>query len=384
MPQTCFQRLAISGIIACVGPVVRRLEDEAGLYTENPGQIDKVRRLTGVATRHVAPPGVTTLDLCEQAARRLLAECGVAPGGLDALICVTQTPDYWQPCNANLLHGRLDLTKAAAAFDVNQGCSGWVYGLYLAACMLEAGGCERILLLAGDTVTQAIHPKDRAVVPLFGDAGTATLVERSSEPRPAWFSLHSDGKGWGNIIIPAGGHRRPRSAETAVARVAEDGSVRSENDLFMNGVEVFNFTLREEPVAVRELLQFAGEESERVDAFVFHQANKLILDTLALRLKLPRDKVPAGTLARYGNQSSASVPCTLCDALGERLLANKLRVVCSAFGVGLSWASCLLDLGPLRACGVHAYCGFANGQVDDAAHGSGSDSPEVLGGTTGT
>lgn len=355
MPRIQFQHVAVTGVATCVGPQIRRLEDETQLYGEHPEQIEKVRRVTGVTTRVVAPAGVTSLDLCEQAARRLLTEGGSDAAGLDAVVCVTQTPDFCQPSNANLLHGRLGLAKTAAAFDVNQGCSGWVYGLYLAACMVESGGCERVLLLAGDTVTQCVNPRDRAVVPLFGDAGTATLVERRTDAAPSWFALHSDGRGWESIIVRAGASRCPRSPATAVERPAEDGSVRSDNDLLMNGVEVFNFTLREEPAAVRELLAFAGVGVEGVDAFVFHQANKLILDTLALRLKLPREKVPVSTLARFGNQSSASVPAALCEALGDRLRQGSLRTVCSAFGVGLSWASCLLTLGPLKVCAWESY-----------------------------
>lgn len=363
-----------------MGPVVRRLEDEATLYAENPGQIEKIRRITGVNTRHVAPCGVTTLDLCQQASQRLLRECEVGPEQLNAVICVTQTPDYWQPCNANLLHGRLGLPKTSAAFDINQGCSGWVYGLYVAGCMLEAGACERILLVAGDTVTQSINPKDRAVVPLFGDAGTATLLEKSESAGPAWFSLCSDGKGWANILIPAGGYRRPRSADTGIERVADDGGSRSANDLHMNGIEVFNFTLREEPTAVRDLLRFASQDAEKVDAFVFHQANKLILDTLAMRLRLPHEKVPVSTLARYGNQSSASVPATLCDALAGDLLKKRLKVLCSAFGVGLSWASCLLEIGPLKVCGTESFASTDGSEAHGGNVASAAARPVTAGG----
>jgi 3-oxoacyl-[acyl-carrier-protein] synthase-3 len=355
VPKATFRHARVVGIDVCPGPVVRHLEEDAAGWSADANQVEKLRRAIGVESRWVAPPGVTALDLCETAARRLLSGCGQEAAGLDGVICVTQCPDHFQPCNANILHGRLGLPKAAAAFDVNQGCSGWVYGLYLAFLMVEAGGCQRVLLLAGDTVTQSIHPGDRTVVPLFGDAGSATLIERTEAESPAWFSLCSDGQGWEAITIPAGGYRRPRTAETGLATVAEDGSRRSADDLFMNGIEVFNFTLREEPRAVQELLAYAGRNLDTVDHLVFHQANRIILQTLALRLKVPMSKVPCRTLADYGNQSSASIPGTLCHDLGARLRQESAAVLCSGFGVGLSWASCLLTLGPLAHGGLEVF-----------------------------
>jgi 3-oxoacyl-[acyl-carrier-protein] synthase-3 len=331
------------------------LEDDAHLFGDNKVLLERMRNAVGVHSRHVAPRGVTTLDLCEDASRRLLQGLALEPSALDAIICVTQTPDHWQPCNANLLHGRLNLSKSAAAFDINQGCSGWVYGLYVAYCMVESGGCERVLLLAGDTVTQSIHPQDRATVVLFGDAGTATLVQRGVTNSPSWFTLHSDGKGHEAIKISAGGYRLPGSAETARAEADAEGNVRSADNLFMNGLEVFNFTLREEPGAVRELLEYSGQSVEGLDYLVFHQANRFILSNLAKRLKAPPEKVPWQTAEKFGNQSSASIPSTLCDALGGHLVHRRLKVLCSGIGVGLSWASCVLELGPLRHCSLAQY-----------------------------
>lgn len=352
MPHACFQHVRITAVDTTTGPVVRHIDEDAGLYAADPGQLERLKQMVGLRTRHLAPPGVTTLDLCEQSARRVLAGCRLDPDLLDALVFVTQTPDHCQPCNACLLHGRLGLPKSVAAFDLNQGCSGWVYGLYVAAGMIEAGGCCRVLLLAGDTVTQSIHPRDRAVVPLFGDAGSATLVERTEAPSPSWFTLHSDGRGWQAIHIPAGGSRLPRSGATCVEATDADGGIRTPEHLHMNGIEVFNFTLREEPPAVRELLEYAGTSLDAVDHLVFHQANRFILENVAKRLRVPVAKVPVDMAGKYGNQSSASVPATLCDALGGILREDRRRLLCSGFGVGLSWASCLLEVGPLRHCRI--------------------------------
>lgn len=355
MPFAQFNSIAITGMEVCVGPESHSLEHSAAGWGIDHAQLEKVRRAIGVENRVVAPKGITTLDLCEQAARRLFAGTGLDSASLDAVFCVTQTPDHLQPSNANILHGRLGLRKPAAAFDVNQGCSGWVYGLYLANCMIAAGGCQRVLLLAGDTVTQNINPGDRATVPLFGDAGSATLVERVESASSSWFSLCSDGQGWQAIWVPAGGYRQSHDAQTGEVRKGEDGSCRSANDLHMNGIEVFNFTLREEPRAVQELLAYAGRSTADVDFFVFHQANRMILENLATRLRVPRERVPSGALACFGNLSSASVPSALCHDLGANLRERASKVLCSGFGVGLSWASCLLELGPLTHCGLGRY-----------------------------
>jgi 3-oxoacyl-[acyl-carrier-protein] synthase-3 len=298
---------------------------------------------------------VTTLDLAETAARRLLDKAGVSVAEIDAIVFVTQTPDHWQPCNANLLHGRMGFPKSTAAFDINQGCSGWVYGCHVAFSMAEAGGWQRVLLLAGDTVSQTIHPRDRSTVILFGDAGTATLIERGDDIRRSWFTLHSDGTGHDAIKIPAGGHRLPSSPETSVELVDAEGNVRTPDHLHMNGLEVLNFTLREEPAAIRELLSYAQTPMETVDYFVFHQANKFIIGNLVKRLGLPPGKVPMTTSLRFGNQSSASIPAVLCDALADSLRTGERTVVMSGFGVGLSWASCLLKVGPLRVCDLNVF-----------------------------
>lgn len=350
------EHVRLSGICVCAGPEEKCLEDEKALFGNARQEAEKLRRLVGLDRRRVVPPGVTTLDLGEAAARRLLAASGVDPAEIDALVFVTQTPDLPQPCNANLLHGRLGLGKGAAVFDVNQGCSGWVYGLWLAHLMVSAGGCRKILLLAGDTITRLIHPLDRATLPLFGDACSATLVVREENAPPAWFALHSDGAGAMAIHVPHGGARSPSApGEILPEKTDADGSVRTAAHLHMNGLEVFNFTLREEPAAVRELLAYAGKTVEETDAFVFHQANAFILQNLAKRLRLPAEKVPLGTTGRYGNQSSASIPAALCDELGPGLESRGLRLLCSGFGVGLSWASCWLEAGPLACAQIFAY-----------------------------
>jgi 3-oxoacyl-[acyl-carrier-protein] synthase-3 len=230
----------------------------------------------------------------------------------------------------------LGLGKDVACFDINQGCSGWVYGLWVAGGLVESGACSRVLLCAGDTISQIIHPRDRAVLPLFGDAGTATLVTRREHPGdPLVFSMHSDGAGHAAICVPHGGARIPLGLDSSAEATDAEGNVRTPANLLMNGLEVFNFTLREEPGAVKTLLSLAGVPAADLDHLVFHQANRFILTNLAKRVGVPLEKTPMATLANYGNQSSASIPFVLANELSESLCQSPRMILASGFGVGL-------------------------------------------------
>jgi len=355
MPQSSFSRAKISGIVTTVGHIRKCIDDEIESYGGNKQQLERIKKNIGINQRYVVDERTTAADLCHQAAEELIAACAIDPAALDALICVTQTPDHFQPANAALLHGRLGLDKRAAALDVNLGCSGWVYGLWLAYMMIEAGGCDKALLLAGDTLSRCVNPKDRSVAPLFGDAGSATLVEKIGEEHPSWFSLHTDGRGSDIVKVPAGAFRQRPNAETRREVKDEDGNIRCAEDLCMDGAEVFNFSIKEEPKAIKEILAYANFSIEDIDYVVFHQANKYIIGNIARRLKLPMTKAPCATVEKYGNQSCASIPATICDSLASELDQKPLTVVMSGFGVGLSWASCLTRLEGLRACAVSVY-----------------------------
>lgn len=353
MPKCSFEDVKISGIVTCVPPQERCIDDEVELFGGNEKQIARLKKTIGLDRRRVVDDSTTAADLCEAAAKHLLSASGAENSQIDAVICVTQTPDYPQPCNAAVLHGRLGFEKSCAALDVNLGCSGYVYGLWLAFMMASSGGCGRVLLLAGDTISRVVNQRDRAVAPLFGDGGSATLIERSPGTGTAWMSTDTDGSGFDSLIVPAGGARKPRSPETSAETEDESGNVRSEENLFMDGAEIFNFSIGEEPKAVSELLAYAKVEVGEVDHFVFHQANRYILSNIAKRLEIDPEKVPMQTVERFGNQSSASIPSALCGELSEVLCGDEVRqVLMSGFGVGLSWASVLLPMSGLNVCEI--------------------------------
>ena len=329
----------IAGIVSAVPAARTNVESNAVAV---PADLAKIVASTGVKARHIAPAGLCTSDLCASAAENLLEQIGWNRASIDLLILVTQTPDYLLPATACSLHGRLGLPKTCSAFDINLGCSGYVYGLSVAATHVQAGAARRVLLLVGDTITKLTNPADRSVSFLFGDAGTATAIEASPSSAPMHFVTGSDGAGASHLQVPAGMFRSPSNAETRRAAPRESGNVRSDEQLFMNGPEIFNFTIREVPGMLTAALQTAGWKMEDVDAFVFHQANRFMLEYLAKRMKLPGDKVLLG-LEDYGNTSSASIPLTLCHRWAERSSQEPTRVVLAGFGVGFSWAAVALQ-----------------------------------------
>jgi 3-oxoacyl-[acyl-carrier-protein] synthase-3 len=352
MPSGTFQHARIAGVVTLLPANIRSIEDEVDLYGGNAEQIARIRQTIGLGQRRVVSEGRTALDLCEGAARPLLVDAGVPAESLDSILFVTQTPDHFQPANACILHGRLGATPACAAMDINLGCSGWVYALWLAYMMVEIGQCRRVLVLAGDTISRQVNPRDRSVAPLFGDAGSATLVERCEEPSPSFFSLHTDGSGHRAIIVPGGAFRQPPSPETRKEQLDADGNLRCAENLHMAGGDVFNFTLQVEPAALREIEALSARPFSEVDYVFFHQANRYIISNIARRLKLPPEKVPSGVVEKWGNQSSASIPSVMCDTLAGRPMDQSLDVIVSGFGVGLSWATARLRLDPLRVCRV--------------------------------
>jgi len=334
----------LAGLASAIPRTVQTVAEAFPVFGEAATQ--KISESTGVRQRHVVPPGVCTSDLCLAAAERLLEELNWGRGSVDGLIFVSQTPDYVLPATSCALHGRLQLAKECAAFDLNLGCSGYVYGLWVATQLISGGSLCRVLLLVGDTISRITSPRDRSVALLFGDAGTATALERAEGSPPLSFSLGTDGNGQDHLVVPAGGFRQPCTEASARRTVREDGNIRSDEDLYMNGAEIFTFTLQEVPPLLKSVLGTAGWDVSEVDAFIMHQANRFMLEYLAKRMRLPSEKVVVA-LENRGNTSSASVPLAMTDALAGRLRQESLRLVLAGFGVGFSWAAVALTCGPM-------------------------------------
>ena len=349
MPVNQFMDISLSGSATVVPPKGRSIEEDVDLFGGNIRQIERLKKTLGLNERRIASNELTNLDLCEQAAQVLLEQLNIQSSDLDGIIYVTQTPDHLQPSNAALLHGRLACSTECAALDIGLGCSGFVYALWLAYSIIANGSSQRVLVLAGDTLSRLVHPKDRATASLFGDAGSATMVEKRSEAGASWFRLGTDGRGADSLIVPAGGARLPFSEETAVETSDADGNIRTKENLFMDGSEVFNFSIEVVPREIEALLSDAGASKDAVDYFVLHQANRYMVHNIGKRLRVDLERCPVDSFGAFGNVSSASIPGALAYELADSLSGecegkSSHQVVLSGFGVGLSWGTCLLNI----------------------------------------
>lgn len=353
--QIALSNFRLAGLAVSTGAETRDYINDGLANGLNRAHLERVAKTIGLKERKVASPGVTALDLCEDASRRLLTAMDIDVSTIDAVIFVTQTPDHSQPNNACLLHGRLGLSKSTFAFDLSLGCSGWVYGLYQAGLLCAQGGVARVLLCSGDTLSRLTNPQDHSMHPLFGDAGSATIIERTGLNTPWHFVLGTDGKLASSIIVPAGGSRTPVSGETRTETKNADGNIQHPENLIMDGAEVFNFSLREVPAAINTVIKNAAWQLSDVDACVLHQANKFIIENIASKCGLKSAHVPSNLVEKYGNQSSASIPAALIEGLGEKLSQQSQKIVGCGFGVGLSWAAFASEIGPVITCPIQPY-----------------------------
>jgi 3-oxoacyl-[acyl-carrier-protein] synthase-3 len=315
----------------------QELEERFGTET-----MQKVLSGAGIRNRRVAPPDVCGSDLAYAAAERLITQHSIDRSGIDLLVFCTQSPDYFMPSTACILHERLKLSKKCAAFDVNLGCSQYVYALSIAHGMIISGSASRALVLTGDTMSRTVHPKDRSVVPLLGDGGSASLVDEvPAEQGFLGFELGTDGSGHQYLMIPAGGFRQPLSAETAKESVDEQGNVRTPQNLYMNGVAIFHFAITIVPETVHNLLARLSLTMADIDLFLFHQANKYMLEYLFKKMKIPPGKTHF-FIEEIGNTSGSTIPILLTDAWRAGKIRPGALVLAIGFGVGLSWAATVI------------------------------------------
>jgi len=306
--------------------------------------VSKIDEKTGIGERHIAADGECASDLAVEAARKLFATGACQPADIDYILFCTQSPDYFLPTTACTIQDRLGIPQSAGAIDYNLGCSGFVGGLGLAKGLIETGQASKILLLTAETYSKFLNRRDKSVRTIFGDAGAATLVaalESAAGPYIGPLVYGTDGSGAGNLIVRTGGMREPRTVESAVEREEESGNFRSRDNLFMNGAEIFSFTLRVIPQSVKDLLERAGIGMDAVDLFVFHQANQYMLEHLRKRLKIPEDKFLI-SMRSCGNTVSCTIPIALRNARQNGKIKSGDLVMLVGFGVGYSWASALI------------------------------------------
>ncbi len=304
--------------------------------------VEKIEAKTGIRQRHVARQDECSSDLGFEAARKLFESGACRPDQIDFVLFCTQTPDFFLPTTACLLQHRLDIPTSAGALDFNLGCSGFVYGLSLAQGLIETQQARRVLLITAETYSKLLHPLDKSVRTIFGDAGAATLMEgvESGDNFLGPFVFGTDGSGAKNLIVPAGGMRCPRTAESAVAVEAGSGNWRARDNLHMDGAKIFEFTLKTVPLCVSRLLEKSGARIEAIDRFIFHQANQFMLEHLRKKLAIRPERFSLA-LRDCGNTVCASIPIAMKDDRDAGRFGANHTAMLVGFGVGYSWAATL-------------------------------------------
>lgn len=354
MAKSTFHHVRVAGITAVVPENAIDIDDELEFFRNDAALLARNKKILGLGTRHVADDRTTNADLCEAAANDLFAQMGVPRESVDALIAVSCSHDYKYPASACILHGRLGLAEECSCFDVSGlACSAYVHGLWLAHSLVSGGAAKRCLVLAGEVTSKHSDRRNRNSNMLFGDAGTATLVEWTDEERPAWFLTGTRGTGWDKLMAPAGGWALPVEKDIVDLEITDaTGNVWHLWDEIMKGMDIFKFATDVGPKGVRDILEFSGKSLDDIDYVAFHQANKQIVRTIAGYIGVPKDKYSTEAFTRYGNCGTAAVTMDLVRRLGE----GPLGATCLAtFGVGLSWGFAVLDMAGVHCGGVRAY-----------------------------
>lgn len=343
MPQGEIAGIRVAGM-CCALPICKK---ETTAYYERFGKehVDKFIHTVGVESTYWTSEYQTAADLAYEAACTLLDQKKVRRDEIGILVFVTGSPDYPIPATSFILQKRLEIGNDCICFDVNLGCSAFVYGVSIVADMMQTFHIKKGLLLLGDTPTKRISPEDQTLVMLSSDAGSAVLLEAAQEENaaPIYCSLRSDGRGYQNIIVPGGGYRN-RNVSTQ-RQVCEDGILRAPQEIHMDGAGVFAFAITEAPRLIREFLKERGKALEDYDCLALHQANHFILKQIAKRLRIAENSFPI-VLKKYGNTSGTSISLALCDTYGLSEEERELSVLCCGFGVGLSWGIVEITLRP--------------------------------------
>jgi len=350
MVKFAFDNVKIRGISSVVPAKELLLTDDKTLYNGDERKIKRVINSSGFLKRRIVENNVTTSDLCYQAACDLIDKLKIKREEIDGLIFVSYTPDYLMPATSYVLHKRLGLSQNCIVMDIPQACSGFVIGLYQASMLLNSG-CKKVLILVGDTFSKFSDMFIDHTAPVFGDAGSATLVEYNTDAPKIYFNINSDGSGYDALICKNGGFRNPVKQDDFY----ENGNYKYESK--MAGGRIFDFTMENIAPSIKELLEFSGKNTGEIDNFIFHQANKFILENIARKLDIPAEKISTTTLTEYGNQCGASIPCTISNTLADVVSSTNSSNLIAGFGVGLSWASSIINLDNIYCSKLNEYKG---------------------------
>ena len=346
-----FKGKKITDIVSVVPENVSRFVDELHQYSFPVEKSLKLKDIMGFNEHRVAPEDVTAADMCEFGFNYLVDSKGLNPASIDALIFISHTPDHFVPPTSSILHGKLGLKEDCLCFDINHGCAGFIVGLQQAFMLLENVGINRVALLNGDTLSRKVSKKDRNSYPVVGDAGSVAIIENSSDTNPINVFTKNRGKDSLVLKIPAGGSRMPSTHETSILKDIGDGNFRSLDNLEMEGASVFAFVQSEVPKMVDEILKTEGLNKDDIDFFVLHQPNRFMLEKLADKIGVSRNKVPNNIVENFGNSNSVTIPINITFNLKNILTSNRsTKLLLAGFGVGLTWSCLVLDINIIITC----------------------------------
>lgn len=341
---------AITGLLTVTPANERRFVDEMANFNFSAARSRKLAEVMGYDRHRVVAGAVCSSDLAVAGLQHLFDTGRLRRDEVDALILVTQSPDYLMPATSKVVHGRLELHQDVFCLDINQGCAGFIIGLMQGFMLLDQPAIRKVVLVNVDVLSRKVSPRDRNSYPLIGDAASVAILERREGASAIEASLKMDGTRREALMIPAGGMRRPSDASTAEMVEDAEGNFRALDNLRMDGAAVFNFVMTEVPALIAGLLADTGTAVADVDAFLCHQPNRFMLGKLADKLGVPHERMPSNVVEVFGNSSSVTIPLATAFNLRDRLLGETLRVCLAGFGVGLTWGAMLMDLGPLDFC----------------------------------
>lgn len=350
-----FSGRKISGILTVLPANEVPFEAEIANYSVSPAKSMKLKLAMGYNKHRIVVGDICASDLCVFGLEHLFAEGLLKKDDIDALVLVTQSPDYFMPATSNIIQGRLGLKQDILCLDICQGCAGYEIGLIEAFLLLGQESIGKVVLLNADVLSRKVSRRDRNSFPLIGDGASITILERGDAGSEIFANLKMDGSRADALMIPAGGFRCPSTAETGAMVEDENGNSRGKDHLVMQGDAVFNFVQVEVPPMIDALMVSAGLPLDAVDYFMFHQPNKFMLHKLADKMNVGYDRMPANIVENFGNASGVTVPLAITFNLSERLTRERLKICMAGFGVGLTWSSILMDIGPLEFCGMIDY-----------------------------
>jgi 3-oxoacyl-[acyl-carrier-protein] synthase-3 len=339
----------ISGILTVVPDNVIQFEDEINNYNFSPQKSLKLKEIMGYKQKRVVANGETSSDLSIYGLNYLINSGLLKKSEIDAILFVSQTPDYVMPPTSNLIQARLGLGDNVYCLDINQGCAGYMVGLYQSFMLLDQDAIRTVVLINADVLSPRVSKRDRNSSPIIGDAAAITLVKKSAGNK-IFATLNMAGQGGMALNIPAGGARLPCSSNTDIEESDSDGNFRSKNQLVMRGDEVFNFVQEKVPSMIKDLIKYSGVKLDEIFGFAFHQPNKFMLNKLADKIGISQSKMPSNIVENFGNSSGVTIPLNLCFNYKQQLLSHVEKYCLAGFGAGLSWASCIINIGKLTFC----------------------------------